>query len=69
MFICPDAPEICKVNPNGYQWFDLMDQTEDEILSKSLIAENKADNFIDEVQGKNKLGLNDIALLGSVKDA
>ena len=41
LFICPDAPEPCKVNPAGFQWFDLMDQTEDEILSKSLISENK----------------------------
>ena len=36
LFICPDAPEVCKVNPDGFQWFDLMDQTEDQILSKSL---------------------------------
>ena len=23
IFLCPDAPEICQVNPQGYQWFDL----------------------------------------------
>ena len=46
LFICPDAPEICKVNPAGFQWFDLMDQTEDEILSKSLIAEAKLNNLL-----------------------
>ena len=45
LFICPDAPEICKVNPDGFQWFDLMDKTGEETLSKSLIAENKLDNF------------------------
>ena len=64
LFICPDAPEPCKVNPTGFQWFDLMDQTEDEILSKSLIAENKLNNFIDEVRDKNKLNAKDIALVG-----
>ena len=64
MFVCPDAPEVCKVNPSGFQWFDLMDQTDDEILSKSLIAENKLDNFINEVTSQNKLNLNDIALVG-----
>ena len=21
-FLCPNAPEICSVNPKGYQWFD-----------------------------------------------
>ena len=64
LFISPDAPETCKVNPSGFQWFDLMDQTEDEILSKSLIAERRLNKFIDEVKEKNKLKISDIALVG-----
>ena len=64
LFVCPDAPEVCKVNPQGFQWFDLMDQTEDEILSKSLIAEAKLNKFIDEVKEKNKLKTSQIALVG-----
>ena len=64
LFICPNAPEICKVNPQGFQWFELMDQTEDEILSKSLIAEKKLNYFIDEVRDKNKLKIDQIALVG-----
>ena len=56
IFICPDAPEKCAASPSGFQWFDLMDQTEDEILSKSLIAEAKLNNFIDvEVFNNNTL--------------
>ena len=39
IFICPDAPEKCAVSPSGFQWFDLMDQTPDQILAKSLVAE------------------------------
>ena len=49
IFLCPDAPEICKVNPSGFQWFDLMDQTPEETLAKSLVAENKLNKFINEV--------------------
>ena len=64
IFLCPNAPEICKVNPNGFQWFDLMDQTEDEILSKSLIAENILSKFIDEVLEINKVDAKQIALVG-----
>ena len=64
LFICPDAPEICKVNPDGFQWFDLMDKTGEETLSKSLIAENKLDNFINEVTSENKLNFKDVALVG-----
>jgi|TARA_B100002052_G_scaffold126042_2_gene115645 phospholipase/carboxylesterase len=64
LFLCPDAPEICKVNPDGFQWFDLMDQTEDEIFSKSLIAENKLNKFIDDVVQKYKISFNQVALVG-----
>ena len=41
IFICPDAPEKCEISANGFQWFDLMDQNPDQILSKSLVAEIK----------------------------
>lgn len=64
LFICPDAPEVCKVNPDGFQWFDLMDQTEDEILSKSLIAESALNKIIEEIKEKNKLRVEEIALVG-----
>ena len=64
LFICPDAPEICKVNQDGFQWFDLMDQTVEETLSKSLIAENTLDNFINEVVSENELNFKDVALVG-----
>tara|TARA_Y100000590_G_scaffold229165_1_gene258507 strand:- start:9907 stop:10560 length:654 start_codon:yes stop_codon:yes gene_type:complete len=64
LFICPDAPELCKVSTQGFQWFDLTDQTDDEILSKSLIAEKKLNKFIDEVKEKNKIQANKIALVG-----
>ena len=64
LFVCPDAPEVCKVNPKGFQWFDLMDQTEDEILSKSLIAESALNKFIEEVKEENKLKVEEIALVG-----
>ena len=55
IFICPDAPEKCAVSPIGFQWFDLMNQTEDQILAKSLIAEMKLNKLIDEVKEKNNL--------------
>jgi phospholipase/carboxylesterase len=54
IFICPDAPEICAVNTSGFQWFDL-DQTPDQILTKSLVAEIKLNKLIDEVKEKNNL--------------
>jgi len=55
LFICPDAPEKCVVSPSGFQWFDLMDQTKEQILIKSLVAEIKLNKLIDEVMYENAL--------------
>ena len=49
IFLCPNAPEICAVNPGGYQWFDLTSEKEEIILEKSLIAEEKISIFLDQI--------------------
>jgi len=64
IFICPDAPEKCAASPSGFQWFDLLDQSEEQILSKSLIAENKLNQLIDEVKQKNDLNSDQIIIGG-----
>ena len=64
IFICPDAPEQCAASPSGFQWFDLMDQTSEQVLSKSLVAEIKLNKLIDEVKDKNNLSANQIAIGG-----
>ena len=64
IFICPDAPEKCAASPTGFQWFDLMDQNPEQVLSKSLVAENKLNKLIDEVKEQNYLNANQIILGG-----
>ena len=64
IIICPDAPEKCAASPTGFQWFDLMDQTPEKILSKSLVAENKLNKLIDEVKEKYNLKANEIIIGG-----
>ena len=64
IFICPDAPEKCDASPSGFQWFDLMDQNSEQILSKSLVAEIKLNKLIDEVREKNNLLANQVVLAG-----
>ena len=39
LILCPDAPERCAASPTGFQWFDLLDQSPEQILSKSIVAE------------------------------
>ena len=48
-FICPNAPEVCAINPQGFQWFDLATEKEDVILEKSLLAEERLNIFLDEI--------------------
>ena len=64
IFICPDAPGKCAASPSGFQWFDLMDQTPEQVLSKSLVAESKLNKLINEVKEKNNLLSNQIAIGG-----
>ena len=64
IFICPDAPEKCVVSPSGFQWFDLMDQSPEQTLAKSLIAENKLNKLIDEVKKKKNLKSKEIIIGG-----
>ena len=64
LFVCPDAPEKCAVSDAGFQWFDLMDQTKDQILIKSLVAEIKLNTLIDEVIKNNNLTSEKIAIGG-----
>ena len=64
IFICPDAPEKCDASPSGFQWFNLMDQNPEQILSKSLVAEIKLNKLIDEVKDKNSLSANQIVIGG-----
>jgi phospholipase/carboxylesterase len=64
IFLCPNAPEICAVNPQGYQWFDLSSDKEELILEKSLIAEEKLNTFIDQILNNFQLEPNNLALVG-----
>ena len=63
-FLCPNAPEVCSINPQGFQWFDLETEQEDVILEKSLLAEEKLNAFLDEVLNHLQLEPKNLALVG-----
>jgi len=50
IFICPNAHESCDVNPTGYQWFDLSKNDPNYILNQSIKAENKINQFVEEIK-------------------
>ena len=64
IFLCPNAPEICAVNPQGYQWFDLTSEKEEVILEKSLIVEEKLNIFLNQILDNFQLKSSNLALVG-----
>ena len=64
IFLCPNAPEVCAVNVQGYQWFDLNTEDDKIILEKSLVAEKKLNTFLDQVLNNFQLDVRNLALVG-----
>ncbi|MDC6465537.1 alpha/beta fold hydrolase [Pelagibacteraceae bacterium] len=63
-FLCPNAPEICSLNPQGYQWFDLSEEKAEAILEKSLKAEEKLNKYLEQILDSLKLEPINLALIG-----
>ena len=64
IFLCPDGHEICSINPNGYQWFDLSNDDPNYILEESKKSEKKINEFIKEVKKNYNLKNSQICLSG-----
>jgi phospholipase/carboxylesterase len=64
IFICPNGHESCKINPSGYQWFDLSKDDPLYILDESLKAEKKLNKFLDEIKNEYNLDSDKIILSG-----
>jgi len=64
IFMCPNGPEICSINPQGFQWFDLATEKEEVILEKSLEAEKKLILFLDQALNNFQLEPDNLALVG-----
>jgi len=64
IFLCPNAPEICPINPEGFQWFDLSTDEEDIIFEKSLVAEEKLIMYLEQVLNNFNLESKNLSLVG-----
>tara|TARA_Y100000590_G_C15639562_1_gene984404 strand:+ start:309 stop:965 length:657 start_codon:yes stop_codon:yes gene_type:complete len=64
IFLCPDGHEVCNINPNGFQWFDLSSEDPKNIIDESKKAENKLKNYIEEIKLEYKLKNSQISISG-----
>ena len=64
IFICPNGHELCPINPNGFQWFDLEKNDPNYILEESIKAEKKINLFINEIKSEYNLNNSKICISG-----
>ena len=64
VFLCPDAHEVCSINPSGFQWFDLNKDDPNYILRESKKAENIIKEYIFEISKYYDLEYSDLCLSG-----
>ena len=64
IFLCPNGPEKCPINPSGFQWFDLTKEDTVYILEQSIKAEQRLELFIDEIKKEYKLNNSQICISG-----
>tara|TARA_B100000131_G_scaffold202833_1_gene194802 strand:- start:506 stop:1165 length:660 start_codon:yes stop_codon:yes gene_type:complete len=64
VFLCPDGHEVCKINPSGFQWFDLSNENFEYTLEQVKIAELKINQYIEEVKRKYNLKNSQISISG-----
>ncbi len=64
VFLCPDGHQICKLNPNGFQWFDLSIDDQDYIIAEVKKAEKILLDYIGQIKKKYNLDNSQIILSG-----
>jgi phospholipase/carboxylesterase len=64
LFVAPNAPYVCEVNPYGYQWFSLMDRQPQHMLAGARNAADILNHFIDHALHDLKLDNSKLILIG-----
>lgn len=64
LFVAPNAPYPCEVNPYGYQWFSLTDRQPQHMLEGVRHAADILNHFIDHALHDLKLDNSNLALVG-----
>ena len=64
IFLCPDGHQSCKLNPNGFQWFDLSIDDQDYVIAEAKKAEKILTQYIEQIKEKYNLDNSQIILSG-----
>ncbi len=50
IFLCPDGHQVCKLNPTGFQWFDLSIDDPDYVITEVKKAEKILIEYIEQIK-------------------
>ncbi len=64
IFVAPNAPFVCEVNPYGYQWFSLTDRQPQHMLEGANKAVDILNHFIDHALHDLQLDDSKLILIG-----
>ena len=64
IFLCPDGYQVCKLNPTGFQWFDLSIDDKDYVIAEVKKAEKILIKYIEQIKKKYDLNNSQIILAG-----
>ncbi|AEA80988.1 phospholipase/carboxylesterase family protein [Candidatus Pelagibacter sp. IMCC9063] len=63
-FIAPNAPTPCQINPSGFEWFDLMQTSQEKIIEEFQSSLQLLDLFINTQLKEQGLEKKDLYLMG-----
>ena len=63
-FIAPNAPTPCQINPSGFEWFDLMQTSQEKIIEEFQSSLKLLDQFINTQLKEQGLEKKDLYLMG-----
>ena len=64
IFLCPDGYQVCKLNPTGFQWFDLSIDDKDYVIAEVKKSEKILIKYIEQIKKKYDLNNSQIILAG-----
>ena len=64
LFCCPNAPTSCQISPSGFEWFDLMQTSQEKIIEEFQSSLKLLDQFINTQLKEQGLEKKDLYLMG-----
>ena len=64
IFLCPDGYQVCKLNPTGFQWFDLSIDDPDYVITEVKKAEKILIEYIEQIKENYNIDNSQIILAG-----